>query len=260
MRRNRINKVIEHVYGDRYRLGPEEIPSRLPQPAASMRSVQEKVKPIVYGLRKQWLQVALIVLIVLLVAPAVYYYNTLVTSEQDMFAARGNVHTLLQRRNDISVNLSKAVFDYSRHERMIFPAVVALRSFLSKENVEDTELGQLMEELERQGLAPTVKEPSAKSSTVGPTGLPPSLGSLMAVAEQYPDLKLSTTFQSLMTALIEVEKDLGSSRIKYNDMVNVYTTYLMQFPINVYARLFGFEVPEYFTATDDAKGFRPIEY
>ena len=63
-----------------------------------------------------------------------------------------------------------------------------------------------------------------------------------------------------MTALIDVEKDLASERIKFNDAVNTYTTNTAKFPINVYAWIFGFQVRPYFEATEDAKSFKPIDY
>jgi LemA protein len=88
----------------------------------------------------------------------------------------------------------------------------------------------------------------------------PSLDRLLAVAEQYPDLKLSSNFDRLMKALIEVEKDLAVERIRYNDMANIYSTNLAKFPINVYAWIFGFETQPYFEATEEAQSFKPIDY
>jgi LemA protein len=87
-----------------------------------------------------------------------------------------------------------------------------------------------------------------------------ALDRLLAVAEQYPDLKLSSNFQSLMTALIDVEKDLAVERIRYNDAANFYTTILYKFPTNFYAWVFGFEDLPYFEATHEAKRFKPIDY
>jgi len=83
---------------------------------------------------------------------------------------------------------------------------------------------------------------------------------LLAVAEQYPDLKLSNTFINLMTALIEIEKDLAQERINYNDAVNIYTTNMAKFPINIYAVLFRFKDKPYFEATDEAQKLKPISY
>jgi len=83
---------------------------------------------------------------------------------------------------------------------------------------------------------------------------------LLALAEQYPDLKLSNTFINLMTALIEVEKDLAMERIKYNDAVNVYTTNTAIFPINIFAVIFRFKDKPYFEATQEAQKLKPISY
>jgi len=83
---------------------------------------------------------------------------------------------------------------------------------------------------------------------------------MLAVAEQYPDLKLSDNFNTLMAALVEVEKDLADERIKFNDAVNIYTTNLIRFPLNAYAWIFGFKSRPYFEATADASRFNPIVY
>ena len=82
----------------------------------------------------------------------------------------------------------------------------------------------------------------------------------MAIAEQYPDLKLSTNFESLMAALVEVEKDLATERIKFNNEINIYTTNVVRFPCNIFAHIFGFELKPYFESTNEAKTFKRIEY
>ncbi len=100
-----------------------------------------------------------------------------------------------------------------------------------------------------------------ESATTAPaSGDLSPLARLLAVAEQYPDLKLSNTCINLMTALIEIEKDLAQERIKYNDNVNIYTTNMAKFPINIYATLFGFKHKPYFEATGEAQKLKPISY
>ena len=63
-----------------------------------------------------------------------------------------------------------------------------------------------------------------------------------------------------MAALVEVEKDLATERIRYNDVANTYSTVLAKFPINFHAKLFGFEEQPYYEATEEAKSFKPIDY
>ncbi len=220
-------------------------------------------------------QIIIYFTLLLLVIGSIVYFNILIQTEQDVLAAEGTVAALMQRRNDISVNLSKAVLDYSKHEQSVFQTVVSLRGILSNAGGKN-ESGGSSDRLARilgEGQAPagTPAEDALKtleralgSDTVGSgamaAGLMSPLDRLMAVAEQYPDLKLSTNFQSLMTALIEVEKDLAVERIRYNDAVNLYTTTLYKFPTNIFAFIFNFETLPYYEATEDARRFVPIDF
>jgi LemA protein len=241
--------IIRRVYGRRYRLDSYDMVSR-------PRYYLSRVEPILNLIKQKRFKIITLLLIALVTGGSIYYYNLLVSTEQDVLASRGKVAALLQRRNDISINLSKAVFDYSRHERGVFTAVVALRSVLSEKGITDSKLEDLITNLEQNEQA------AARKAGKEVAGADPvsALNRLLAIAEQYPDLKLSSNFLSLMTALIEVEKDLAGERIKYNDAANVYTTNMTKFPINIYAWVFGFELQPYFEATEDAKSLKPIDY
>ena len=83
---------------------------------------------------------------------------------------------------------------------------------------------------------------------------------LVAVAESYPDLKLSENFRQFMDALVETEKELSEARMQYSNVVNTYTTLLRTFPGNLFAVIYGFEPLPYFEAAAEAKAFRPVEY
>ena len=250
MRRDNIaTTIIRRAYGRRYRLESYQMVSR-------PRYYLSRAQPVVGVIKKKKFQILIVLLFALITGGSIYYYNLLVTTEQDVLAERGKVDALLQRRNDISINLSKAVFDYSNHERGVFTAVVALRSILSENGVKDTKLEEIMKNLEQPEKVAAGKA-GEKVSGADPLS---ALGRLLAVAEQYPDLKLSSNFLNLMTALVEVEKDLAAERIKFNDAANVYTTNRAKFPINIYAWIFGFKERHYFEATDEAKSLKPIDY
>jgi LemA protein len=195
-------------------------------------------------------QIFIVLLVALAVFATVYYYNKLVSSQQDMESAGGKVQALLQRRNDISINLSKATLDYSIHEQNVFTAIVTLRSVLKESGLQNEGLQELIKKFQNSVPGP--------GSAAGKSLLPQA--GLIAIAEQYPDLKLSANFQNLMNALIEVERDLASERIKLNDKINIYTTIAYSFPGNIIAMIFGFELQPYFEATPEAKTLKPIEY
>ncbi|MBW2277154.1 MAG: LemA family protein, partial [Deltaproteobacteria bacterium] len=93
-------------------------------------------------------------------------------------------------------------------------------------------------------------------------GLPidTKLSGVLALAEQYPDLKLSDNFRRFMDALVETEKALCDERMTYSEVVNSYTTKLKTFPGNLFAKIYGFELIPYFEADHDAQRFKPVDY
>jgi len=265
-RKNKINRVIRQVYGRKYNLALDHMAVE-PGYAMTTSSVHDllarwKPRPT----RKQKITIALLLLSALLAIKmimAVYYYNVLIDTQQNMMAAYANIDALMQRRNDIARNLSKAVYDYSKYEQQVFTSVVSLRTYLNQDNgTREKNLAQLQEMIGQgnpQDVAPAAGVPAATGQAAG-GDLLASLSKLMAVAEQYPDLKLSTNFESLMAALVQVETDLAAERIKFNAETNVYTTNVARFPCNLFAWYFGFEKFDYFAANDEARTFKLIGY
>nr|WCC90947.1 magnetosome protein MamQ-1 [Desulfobacteraceae bacterium] len=253
METSNISRIIQNAYSRRYNLDTYDlVPKYRYYLAAMMNSIRSRKAMILT-----------VILLTALAAVSIYYFNLLVSTEQDVLAATGKVNALLQRRNDLSINLSKAVFDYSLHERNVLTAVVGIRTLLSKKGVDFQSVQSIMNESNPDKFVPPA-EPELPQEKLNKENVPldpvAALARLMAVAEQYPDLKLSLTFQNLMTALIDVEKDLATERIQLNDAINIYTTNRAKFPTNIYAYMFGFKDCPYYEATSDAKEFIPIKY
>jgi LemA protein len=277
VKRDRINLIIKKAYANRYDLGPPMVAAR-PRSyfyLTKVRPVFARIEPIARLLRKRIL-LLLLIPAAILTGASIHYYNLLVISEQNMCAARGRVQALLQRRNDTATNMSKAVLDYAEHERALLSTVVTLRGLSSDKQADAeslTDLKTSAQKLEQlQGLinkaggkTPPGSAPAGGASTSGgtqaPGGAPPSaLMSLSALAEQYPDLKLSANFQTLMNALDQIEKDLAAERMRHDEMVNTYVTKVQIFPSNIFAKIFGFGTHPYFEATEGARDFKLINY
>jgi LemA protein len=271
--RARVSGIISRAYGKRYSLKADEVvvPSRfskyeLARSGMSIKSLilspLKKMKPTYNAA----LIMAVISTILLLkTAVAVYYYNNLIDTQQNMLASSGDVHALMQRRNDIANNLSQAVLDYSKHEKGVFTAIVSLRKFFTENSQTTTEnLKQVQEYYKNMGSGEATGSTGSTSNTAlsGATGgnMMAALSKLVAVSEQYPDLKLSTNFGTLMTALIQVEQDLATQRIKFNEQANIYTTVMAKFPGNFFAWIFRFKSMDYFEANEEAKSFKVIGY
>ncbi|MBF0451865.1 MAG: LemA family protein [Candidatus Magnetomorum sp.] len=255
METSNISRIIKTAYGRRYGLG-----AKMYYANPGYRYYLANTASMI---QSRWSAISIVLIVLLLIGMSVYYFNLLVTTEQDVLAAYGKVEALMQRRNDISINLSKAVYDYSTHERNVFTAVVMLRSLLSNQGSKPA-IDSILNKMQQANPSMAVPPELMAQATNSPAAIPPealsALSKLLAVAEQYPDLKLSTTFQSLMTALIEVEKDLATERFNFNDKVNIYTTQRASFPINAYAKLFGFKDKDYYESSQEAKSFNPISY
>ena len=248
----KASHIFNDIYNRRYEL--KAYPDHRVNP--NFRRYLARLRVLAQLVLNRWVLYTAGALVLLIVAASIYYYNLLVITEQHVLAARGKVDSLLQRRNDISINLSQAALDYAIHEREVFQAVVALRGAATPDGQTPRELAKILEKLPQTAAVAAGAQPGAAAEAANPITLP----QLLAIAEQYPDLKLSNAFLNLMTALIEVEKDLSQERIRFNDMVNQYSTTVSKFPINIYSRLFGFKAQEYFQATEEAKVLQPIKF
>jgi LemA protein len=170
----------------------------------------------------------LIVLVVLaLLGHIIYYYNRLTSFRYDVLNAGAKVESAIQYRANLVPVLIRSVISFVDHEDNVFIRAVDARERSL------TMASQVSKELEKAAERP-VEE---------------ILDKIMAIAEQYPDLKTSDTFQLLMKQVTDAEAEILKQRIDYNDRVNVYTTTMSMFPGNIYAALFRFPHYEYFEGT-----------
>lgn len=251
-----VADIISSIYGRRYRLTTPR-----PRPIAvyddhsfvfAASSFYERVRA--YFSKHPYLILLSIVLIIKIVL-SYYYYNRLVFEESNMMASYSNMQVLLQRRNDIGHNLITATHYYAEYEERVYYEVVKLRSAelrneLNKEKVPDKAIPKPDPEGKASVLAAATNAINTGASLL------PVLPKLVAVAEQYPQLKSEENYTVLMVAIVELEKDLAAQRIKFNAEANIYTTTLRQFPSILFAKEFGFKNIPYFDSTDDAKKFK----
>lgn len=169
------------------------------------------------------LYLRLTIIIVILILPGVFYWNRFVNLQQTVFTKQGQMDKEYQRRNDLIPNLIELTKDYARHERELFKYVSDVRAGLeSAEN--------LMKEMK--------KTEKVKGKDI--------LSKIMALAEQYPDLKATQSFQDLMDKLEEQEDRLADTRESYNRAAQIYNTVLISFPSSAYNVFFRFKLVPYF--------------
>jgi len=271
---SRAITIIKALYGKELRPSKRQSLLRLfgrrPKLFSHRRNEQMRRVQDLYRVRDQILTKKRVVIasglaiILLSVLISVFYYNRLTRYEQDVFKEQAKIDSLLQRRRNISVNLARTVRDYALHEQGVFNHVSNMRSVPRVKNENEKNQDQ------KKGPASQATKNSTgwfneilstlSSPLASEFSLESKLDKLIAVAEQYPDLKLSENFRSFMQALVDTEKDLSAARIEYSNIVNTYTTQLRTFPGNLFASMFGFTQLPYYQADQTAKRFRPVDY
>lgn len=171
---------------------------------------------------------AVISAIAIIVVAGIYYYNQFAAFYQAVLTKKAQLEKEFQRRNDLMPNLISTVKDYSTHERELFRYVSDAR--ISPESV------QVLENVMK-----TIKD--SKTEKI--------LSNLIALAEQYPDLKATMNFQELMDKLEETENRIADMREEYNFTARKYNTLVVSFPSTVYGWIFRFKEVPYFKASGD---------
>jgi LemA protein len=170
-----------------------------------------------------------IVLAVLVVGWIVYAFNRLVRYRNRADEGWAQIDVQLRRRYDLIPNLIATVQGYAAHEREVFERVTAARA--NAEAAADVQ-GQATAE---------------NAVTAG-------LRQLLAVAENYPELKANQNFLALQEELTGTESKIAYARQYYNEQVRLLNTAIETFPSNVLARLAGFTPRAFFDVDDEARG------
>jgi len=175
---------------------------------------------------------SLVILAVL--AAIVFYvialYNGLVKKRQMAGEGWSGIDVQLKRRSDLIPNLLESVKGYMKHEKGVLEEVTRLRTAA-------------------QGASDA--SPAERAMIEG--ALSGALGRLMAVAENYPDLKASQNFMEFQKALEGTENEISMARRYYNGAVRNLNVAVESFPSNLIAGRFGFEKAEYFEIEDAAE-------
>lgn len=175
------------------------------------------------------LVVVLLVILLLVFGQYVTTRNTLVQKNEAVKSAWSQVDVVLQRRADLIPNLVETVKGYARQEQVVFGQIAAARSALL-----------------------SAKTPADKIAANGQ--LDGALGRLLAVVENYPQLRSNENFLRLQDELAGTENRIAVERKRYNDTLQDYNTYIQQFPHNIFAGWAGFKPNEaYFAATEGAR-------
>ena len=185
-----------------------------------------------------------IVVIVLVALWGILSYNGLVENDEKVSNKWANVETQYQRRSDIIPNLVNTVKGYAKHESQTLEAVMAARSQATQVKIDPSNCTpqQLAAYQKAQGDVTT------------------ALGKLLAITENYPDLKANQNFLELQSQLEGTENRINVARKDFNDSAKEYNTSLRRFPRNIIASMFGFEKRNYFEAEAGAEKAPKVEF
>lgn len=180
------------------------------------------------------------VLIIVAVIAAIFGWymstrNKLVTLDEQTSSTWAEIDNQLQRRSDLIPNLVNTVKGYAKHESDVFNGVAEARAKLAG--------------------ATTVEE-----AAEGYNQMQSALGRLLAIAENYPELKSNTNFLALQDELAGTENRISVSRKRYNDSVRTFNTQIKMFPSSIVAGRLGFEKKSYFEISDSARAVPQVQF
>ena len=183
---------------------------------------------------RNWLMRSLLVLLLLNLSGC--GYNTLQSRDEQVKSSWAEVLNQYQRRADLVPNLVNVVKGYASHEKDVLTQITAARA----------QVGQI------QASPELINDPAAFQKYMAAQGqMTTALSRLIAVSENYPNLKADGAFRDLQAQLEGTENRIAVARKRYIDAVQAYNVTVRSFPSNLTARLFGFRTKPSFTVQDE---------
>lgn len=171
-------------------------------------------------------------------------YNGLVSKDEKVASAWANVETVYQRRADLIPNLVNTVKGYAAHESKTLADVTEARAKSTSMTID-----------------PSTATPAEMEAWMEAQGeVSSALGRLIAISENYPELKANQNFLELQKQLEGTENRISTERRKYNEEVRGYNAKIRRFPTNLIAGMFGFEKRVMFEAQEGAEVAPVVEF
>ncbi len=188
--------------------------------------------------------IGLIAAVAIIAMWAMGAYNSMVQEQEKATTAFANVQSAYQRRADLIPNLVEVVKGYATHEKETLEGVVAARSKATQITVDP------------ENLTPEkLKEYQKAQGELGS-----ALGKLIAIQENYPDLKANENFRDLQNQLEGTENRINEARNKFNEVVQNYNITIRKFPKSLLAGMFGFSTMSKFEAEAGAENAPKVKF
>ena len=179
--------------------------------------------------------VSILMVIVLAIGSVFGFYNGMVSARENVDSKWSQVDNQLQRRSDLIPNLVNTVKGYAAHEKEVFQSVSDARA--------------------KMAGARSVSDKLAAN-----TELNSALSRLLAVAENYPQLKADQNFRQLQDELSGTENRIAVARKDYNDAVQSYNTKIKSLPYSLFAGALGFTALDYFKVEETARTVPKVQF
>jgi LemA protein len=187
---------------------------------------------------------SLVAMVVLAMSLTSCSYNSMVEADENVKAQWAKVENQYQRRADLIPNLVSTVKGYAAHEATTLEAVVEARAKATQVTID----------------AENLTEENLKAYQEAQGELSQALGRLLAVTENYPDLKANENFRDLQAQLEGTENRIATERGRYSEMVAGYNAKIRKFPAVITAKIFGFEAKPQFAAEAGAEKAPVVEF
>lgn len=171
--------------------------------------------------------------------------NNIVKKEETVSSSWAQVQNQYQRRYDLIPNLVETVKGYAEHEKEAFTQVIQARSQATSFNITPEVLNN---------------PESFKKFEAMQGELSSALSRLMAISENYPDLKANQNFLSLQSQLEGTENRISVERNRYNEAIRSYNTFIKMFPQSFVASMSNFATKPYFEASQNAQVTPKVEF
>ena len=188
--------------------------------------------------------VSLVAMVVLAMSLTSCSYNSMVEADENVKAQWAKVENQYQRRADLIPNLVNTVKGYAEHEAGTLEAVVEARAKATQVTID----------------AENLTEENIKAYQEAQGELSQAVGRLLAVTENYPDLKANENCRDLQAQLEGTENRIATERGRYSEMVAGYNAMIRKFPAVITAKIFGFEAKPQFAAETGAEKAPVVEF
>ena len=220
---NRLAAIVRRLYGDELRTAATKVAERANEGGGRIRRKLRALKDAL-GKRRTviWIMRIIVILFVLFVlAEGVFQYNRLATSSTTVAARRADIDREYKRRANLIPNVFLMVGRYAVYEQGVFKYVSDARAELNSIQNSNKTPGQINSILEK------------------------AMSGLIALAEEYPDLKATQSFEALINEVSDTEDRIAKAKQEYNAASERYNQYQTTFPGNVFSFIYRFKPAAY---------------